>query len=635
MLVDLPLSSQMKRAGNILRQGAADQIVDYNQRFESIKDLFDSFLVDLFVSDFDASKAFDCATTFFGSPRVEFAAVDGTEYTHPLFGMVIFFGGSYASRGTVEFRDGEPPNVEYATRFIEQGRAISSCIPLYVNKVVEVDKSLDPMLELEPTRISLVKPLTDESIANNASIASWIMAFSEIYLAYRLATDTTHHIKILLLDRSLTCTQTSLMYDTSRRKRWRTHGALFGLEVDGEPIDMNDLAFGRHRISNAALQSPPPRGDYLRYSIIYLLERKAAPLSLDEICAELQVTDEKRRSRVQRYVEKSVRETYLEERAGKYQLSPRYRRSWPRLKKLVTALGRQLFEEAVDRNPLQVKKGDAYDWLTTQDIAFLTLFCLYMLIEECWTRKILLIGVTKDTASRDFKNHVIPVFVNHGIWKRTVSQDKLKDVPNTDRAFLQSISLFNHKAVNVPWSLVEYDAAFRTIVPDLKNREGFVSGAIRNRIIPERLFLKSYLQLSKAQTDPKLRSNVLFIDRLTYPEFDLREDTTITFKQEYGGAIEPVNVLAYKDNHVPNAVQNLVMTTLEAMTSPSIPEVFGHNKPLFIADKVAKWHYHEVRKIIDTTGKWIITSRDLRDFVFYMSTFRERRQQIENARREI
>jgi len=189
--------------------------------------------------------------------------------------------------------------------------------------------------------------------------------------------------------------------------------------------------------------------------------------------------------------------------------------------------------------------------------------------------------------------------------------------------------------VKVPWSLVEYDSAFRTIIPDLKKRLGYVSGAIRNRIIPERLFVKSYIQLSQAKSDPQLRSNVLFIDRLVYPDFDLRKKSKITFKQEYGGAIEPIDVVVFRDNNVENEVQNLVMIMLEAMTSPSIPEVFGHNKPLFIADKVAKWHYGQARKIIDTTGQWIINRHDLRKFVFYMSTFRERRAQIEAARREV
>ena len=45
------------------------------------------------------------------------------------------------------------------------------------------------------------RPLTDEAVINNASIANWTMTFSEFYLAYRLAKKSD--MKILLLDRSL------------------------------------------------------------------------------------------------------------------------------------------------------------------------------------------------------------------------------------------------------------------------------------------------------------------------------------------------------------------------------------------------------------------------------------------------
>jgi hypothetical protein len=161
-----------------------------------------------------------------------------------------------------------------------------------------------------------------------------------------------------------------------------------------------------------------------------------------------------------------------------------------------------------------------------------------------------------------------------------------------------------------------------------------VSGAIKNRITPERSFLKTYIQLAEAKTDSRLRSNVLFADRLAYPEYDLREDTLVRFRQEYGGAVEPVEAILFKDCSVENRLQNLVMVVLKAMSNSSIPEVFGHNMPLFIADSVAKWHNSEVRRIIDSTGVWIANNRDLRRFVFYMSTFRERRSELESGRRE-
>src|SRR5437867_4798983 len=151
--------------------------------------------------------------------------------------------------------------------------------------------------------------------------------------------------------------------------------------------------------------------------------------------------------------------------------------------------------------------------------------------------------------------------------------------------------------------------------PDFQKREGYVGGAIRNKITPERLFLKSYIQLSQTAYDPQLRSNVLLLDRLVYPDFDLRQDTTTGFNHSYGGADEPVQPIIFKDKQVRNPVQELVMLTLGSMTSNSVPELFGTNKPLFIADKVAKSHNEEMRKIIDTTGKWLMNSPKLRHFV--------------------
>ena len=85
---------------------------------------------------------------------------------------------------------------------------------------------------------------------------------------------------------------------------------------------------------------------------------------------------------------------------------------------------------------------------------------------------------------------------------------------------------------------------------------------------------------------------------------------------------------------VENPLQNLIMTILIAMTSPSIPEAFGHNKPLFIADKIAKYNYVEFKRIADSTATWLLNNHKLRKFIFYMSTFRERRSAIEATRRE-
>lgn len=234
-----------------------------------------------------------------------------------MFDLVIFFGGSYAAKGTLEFSD-DGVRAAYSTQFLEEGISVSSCVPMYVNEIVDVEQAY--MERGEGGSVTVDLPLTDEAVINNASIANWIMTFSELYLAYRLA--KKGDVKILLLDRSLCATHDNLVYDTRRRRLWNTC-AILGCEVDGHPIDDNDLAYNRHRIVNSMLRLPPARGDYLRYALVHLLEDKG-PLNVDEICAALEVDSEDRRRRVQRFLSQSVAERYLKERRGLYEVAQPY-----------------------------------------------------------------------------------------------------------------------------------------------------------------------------------------------------------------------------------------------------------------------------------------------------------------------
>jgi hypothetical protein len=284
---------------------------------------------------------------------------------------------------------------------------------------------------------------------------------------------------------------------------------------------------------------------------------------------------------------------------------------------------------------MKILKDGKEHWLTTLDIAFLTLFSLQMLMEECWKKRILLVGVTKDTAARDFKRQLVPIMHSEGLLRTRISREELQELPNTDRMILQSASIFNLEQIKPPWSLIEYDSAFRTMLMDRENRKGYVSGAIRNKIGLERAFLKTYVQLSVAKSDPMLRSNVLLVDRLVHPEYDYKAESMVKFWNELSdGTREPVEPLLFKDKAVPNRLQNLMMSVLVAMAPANIPEAFGHNKALFIADKVAKWNYSQFKCVVDTTAVWILNNHKLRKFVFYMSTFRERRASIEQARRD-
>ena len=69
------------------------------------------------------------------------------------------------------------------------------------------------------------------------------------------------------------------------------------------------------------------------------------------------------------------------------------------------------------------------------------------------------------------------------------------------------------------------------------------------------------------------------------------------------------------------------------MSSASIPEAFGHNEGLYIADKIAKWHNEQFRKIVESTGTLILADKGLRNFLLYMNSFRERREIFESSRK--
>jgi hypothetical protein len=130
-----------------------------------------------------------------------------------------------------------------------------------------------------------------------------------------------------------------------------------------------------------------------------------------------------------------------------------------------------------------------------------------------------------------------------------------------------------------------------------------------------------------------LRSNVLSLDRLAYPNFDLKQKEVVIELLHHYIVDEPIKFLLFRNNKIKNDMQNLIMNILRKMSIPSMPDGFGHNKALFIADKVAKWHNQEFSKIVESTTTLISCDKGLRNFLLYMNTFRENRYSYETSRR--
>ncbi len=623
------IGERIRWMGGVLRSGAEQEIMEHQRRFASASKLYDGVLSHLLIQSFDSARSCETARRFFGTDAVRFAAVDGTSYSRLLFDLVVFFGGSYAATGTVRFTP-SGVQVEYDPDNLRDAKGICACAPLYVNQVADIDQTTWARGQ---DGISAGKLLTDSDVVTNSEIAGRIMTFSEFYLAYKLASDPDEPARIILMDRTLSGELGSLVFDTSKRSIWRSACSIVGYPVDGIPIDENEIFYSRHRIHNVELGTLPARGDYLRYAILHYLEAGNRG-DLNRICRALGLTTGAQRDRASRQLKRLKDEGMIGDILGDYRMASRYERYWQRVKSMVRQIGDRMFAERGEPSAcLALQLEGTTKRLTSLDLAFLTLFTINMLIEECWSRRILLIGLTKDTAARDFKRHVLPLLSNIGAFPGGIEAKAFQEIPDTDRMFLQAMSMMNAAKLDVPWALAEYDCAMRTVVHDPAAGTDRVRGSIRNKIVPERLMLKSYVQLAKARRDNRFRSNVLLTDRLAHPGFDAGESSLTELKNEYGKAIEPVRLVLPRSASSPSELQNLVVCMLAAMTSSDIPELFGHNKPLFIADKVAKWNNECFRRMVETTASWIMTNRKVRDFVFYMSSFRERRSGIEQSRR--
>jgi hypothetical protein len=611
------LSMNAKRLGKILKDGAEGQVGESGERLEKASKSYWPLISNLLISDFKFEQSCRTAQEVFKKPDARFVAIDGSLDQNLLGGLAVFWAGAYAATGTIAYSSDKAPIVKYDSGFVEKGHGLASCVPIYIDSIPEVEPDSS---FTRPAEQMITHSMTEESTVDNSTIASWIMLFSELYLAYSLA--KKNEFQIILMDRSLSGMQSSLLRDTAKRPLWKRQCAILRFK-DGFEVDEQDLAYGRYRTLNSE-GLLPPRGDYLRHSAMFLLERLSSPQTVPELAKQLGLTSNDRVEKLGKYLKRAYDEKkYFDEADSKYSLLPHLATAWPRIRKMVEFFGERFFSSE-DGSPMQVKDGNQQRWLTTLDLAFLCLFTLNLLVETCRQNEILLVGITKDTTARDLISHLIPLCVERQIWRAGTEH-----VATTDRMLLQALSMFHAEEVSVPWTTIEYDTAFQTIIKDYRGKAGFVSGAVKNRIILEQLFVKSYIQLDKSKSDNRFRSNVLFIDRLYHP---MEAAPTIKLKHEYGGAIEDVEPILWQDKTMNNRFQELIMVTLKAMTHESIPEVFGHNEPLYIADKVAKAQRSNASQMINGMGHWLVAHPKLRKYSFYTNTFRSRRSEIENAR---
>ena len=149
--------------------------------------------------------------------------------------------------------------------------------------------------------------------------------------------------------------------------------------------------------------------------------------------------------------------------------------------------------------------------------------------------------------------------------------------------------------------------------------EDVIKGRMGSIVRPERLFLRSIAQFyTRRRNENILTGHAIFIDRLAFPELDLKYAKSIQVEGNEVGKITP---LFYPDNKTTNIGQILTYFILDTVTKNHFPEVIGYPDPLHKADWGAKSMRDSVKKLLESS-EWKFRSNPL------TNTLREIRQKF-------
>ncbi len=633
------LAHDISHLGNVLRARAVSQIREHSTQFANIPEFYRDQLSHVIIQKWDPENAIATAKDLFGKTKLRYAAIDGTERTDPTFDLMIFYGGAYAALGSIDLEIREPiQSVTIDSQLTTGGVGVAACIPVYISEIPEIElarlKFSHEKEDQKETRT--INDIFDETVIDNSQIANDIMLLAEIRLGETLA--KTKHYDVIILDRYLAGTHANLLAKTVSFNSYEQESSLIGLETEFGEVTKADLWFNRYRPFNKRIDIPPPRGEYLSHRIFFELEQREE-LSLSQLIEEFGLSDSPRViGRVKKAIELLEKNDVVtvigEGKETEIILSDTYKQSFARILAAKETIVSKLFDlEDKDTNPLRIDVKGEKRWLTTVDLALLSLFSFNSLVHEAQTRPFLLIGITKDTYSRDFRNQFLN-FLNAFPESPVKIDMKTKmALPQTDRGLLQAVSHVVLDELHPPWATQEYDTAFRTMGPKKGELWPTMSGSHQNIILSERLFVKSFIQLREGKTNPELRSTVLMTDRVVL-EKDLKHAIRLpNLIHHYRGISEHVRPLVMPANAKDNPIQNLIMRILTLLDAPSIPEAMGHNKPLFVADKVCKWFGEVFGGIVSSTKQWMETHKDIRSYAFHLTSFREKRTDFEQTRK--
>src|SRR6267143_4383640 len=585
----------------------------FNEKTEELKGPAGQDIKTLLRFGVDPRAAGSTARSFFGGDSAEYIAIDGTFSVDQKLDLLVFYVGAFGYSGSLRFLD-DRVEVGDPMPMSQSSQAVSASIPLSEEDAATVfGQRTESGTEVETERLP------------NA-----IMHLAEYYIAAK-AVASNPRLKVVLVDRTLAGDVAHLVWST--RDLVRNHlSVLEGMDTPLGKVTGLDLELARMLVPNPDLKIPAPRSQLLKFAALSCLFG-GEELSLKEIAERLGAGQSHVPLMRHEFREldsefKVFGRSSTGEGDAKFKLRPEVKDYSGRVVGAALEVCDRIFNPKGE-HPLRMKTERGERWITADDMDYLVLVLVLELTRRAWSEHLLPIGFVKDSGASELVKAVVPLLRASGLAKLDHPLPNF----NSDKMILQTNSVANAGGVPTPWHSVDIDAAFRTMVrvPDdgLPHGEARVRGAYRNVITPERMFVKTYIQLWSSKTNPAVRSNVFTFDRPAFAGYDHWGD--LVLHNEDNGIDERISpVLNLREE---SGMTNLAMAILVEMAGEVVPEALGHNYPLFLADKKAKFVLKQNREAYAGAVDVEMARSELDQQVLFSQKFRDYRSQLEARRR--
>lgn len=532
------------------------------------------------------------AQQFFGTTEIQFVAIDASCEKRESGSFISFYGGAYGSKGKVSLDEPEG-RINYQRWEMNKDVSMVAFVPLppdvmQINTEGELNESITVM--------------SDSEMAQVSSLHTKIMQLAEIYLAYSLAASSSlDKPNLILIDNSLS----GILGNTSFSPR---NVKLDRGDFDGQNLTLADMQIALAHPFNKFLRIPSSKNFQPHFRLIAEAVWKESKDIKAEDCGDFPLSNFQGAARFLGQTVKAGEYNKVEE---KFTFFEDPRASWKKTLSIFEGICEKIFKEkSAEGITYKLKDRQTREYLSSSDLKFLIGVGIRTLIETCWKRNILLIGIVKDSMSRFFYRN----FLGSLLVKDGKDPSNHLSIPLSDRNILELLPNIDSK-IKTPWSSVEFDSCFMTLHPENNNGNWNIKGYETNigeTTRPERIFLRSISQFFISE-DRNLTSHAIFIDRLSYSGWDDKDTLDIILPTFKWGNLKP---FYYQVDKKISRLQNLCMFLLSVLVKNHYPEALGYPDPLHQADWGAKSMKKRVLGLLDSS-EWAFRSRPL------TKTFRE------------